>query len=328
MPCTAHRHRGVMLDLADIDIVRRTDRWEPLDNRRLRRALDAGVWTRIAPGVFTRSEQWLALTPMHRHRRRVYEVARRLAPGAIISHAAAAAVHGIDMLTPWPERVDLTRGAAAGGRSTGVIRRHTRALDAIATEPFGRHLITTTAQTALDLARSLPFLPAVASLDQAIWSGRAGGALTDLESIVRRREADPGHRGDVRALRALAFAEPLAANVRESQSRVELARLGFPQPRLQERRRLPSGRVVYVDFYFPDDDHWGEFDGEGKYRDAALRRPGQDAVGAVIDEKNRENEIRREVRGFSRWVVADLEQPRRLYDILTADGLRSRLPRP
>ncbi len=48
----------------------------------------------------------------------------------------------------------------------------------------------------------------------------------------------------------------------------------------------------------------------------------------MIDEKNRENEIRREVRGFSRWDCADLEHPRRLYDILTGDGLRSALPRP
>ena len=55
---------------------------------------------------------------------------------------------------------------------------------------------------------------------------------------------------------------------------------------------------------------------------------GVPAAAIVIDEKNRENEIRREVRGFSRLEATDADHPRRVYDILTRDGLRSRLPRP
>ncbi|QKJ21221.1 hypothetical protein HQM25_11770 [Microbacterium hominis] len=194
------------------------------------------------------------------------------------------------------------------------------------TSSFGVHRVTTPAQTALDLARILPFARAVSILDQALWTARPGGPLATRDEILALWDGAP-HRGNPRALRAIEFANPLAANPRESQSRVVLAQLGFPWPRLQERRVLRSGRVVFGDFYFPEHDHWGEFDGEGKYRSPEFGST-RDAAQIVIDEKNRENEIRREVRGFSRWEPADADHPRRLYDILVADGLPSALPRP
>ena len=99
------------------------------------------------------------------------------------------------------------------------------------------------------------------------------------------------------------------------------------EARLQERRVLRSGRLVFGDFYFPNHDHWAELDGRGKYRSPDFGAD-RDPAEIVIDEKNRENEIRREVRGFSRWEPFDADHPRRLYDILTTDGLPSSLPRP
>ncbi|UUT35687.1 hypothetical protein [Microbacterium elymi] len=84
---------------------------------------------------------------------------------------------------------------------------------------------------------------------------------------------------------------------------------------------------MFGDFYFPDADHWGEVDGRGKYLSPEFgvdRNP----AAIVIDEKNRENEIRREVRGFSRWEAKDADDPRRLWDILTGDGLPCAKPRP
>lgn len=246
---------------------------------------------------------------------------------AVLSHFAAASIHGIDVLGPWPQLVDVTVPRSSGGRSSGDVRRRTREHGEPETQPWGRHRVTTPAQTALDLARALPFVDGVAVVDQAIRQERPGGALTTRAEIERLWELDNRHRGNPRALRAISFANPLAANVRESQSRVLLARLGFPTPRLQERRVLRSGRLVFGDFYFPTYDHWAELDGRGKYRSPDFGAD-RDPVAIVIDEKNRENEIRREVRGFSRWEPVDADNPRVLYDILTSDGLPSCLPRP
>lgn len=314
--------------LSDLDIVRRRDRVDPIDDRRLRRALDDGSWTRIRPGAFVRSGDWMALTPLLRHRALVREVARTLTVPSIVSGFAAAAEYGIDILGEWPSRIDLTAMATGGGRSGVGIRRHTRDLSTLETEPyFGGHEITTPAQTALDLARAEPFLRAVAIVDQAIWSERPGGPLTTRDEILARLDRDGGHRGDVRARRAILFSEPLAANVRESQSRVVVAQLGFPRPQLQHRRVLRSGRVAYADLWFPGWEHWCEIDGRWKYRDPAFL-DGRTPAQAVIDEKNRENEIRREVRAFSRWEATDADTPRAIWDILTGAGLPTAHPRP
>lgn len=309
-----------------LEILRASGLRDPIDHRRMRRAIQRGEWMRLAPGSYARVADWRAMLPHERHRVRVLEVARRLRPPAVLSHRAAAALWGMDLLGTWPSAVEVTVERASGGRSSGVVRRRALGLGGLATVPLWRHRVTTPAQTALDLARALPFMQGLCAVDQAVWMRRPGGALTTLGEIRSLLDhADP-RRGDARARAVLAFASPLADNVRESQARVLLARMGFPAPRLQERRVLPSGRVVFGDFYFPEHDHWAELDGQGKYRGA----PGDPRSPAdiVIDEKNRENEIRRLVRGFSRWEPADLDHPRRLYDILTADGLPSRLPRP
>lgn len=187
--------------------------------------------------------------------------------------------------------------------------------------------ITTPAQTALDLARTLPFAEGVAAVDQAVWPGRPGGPLSSVEEIERLLSGDAPRRGDAQARRVLEFAAPGAANVRESQMRVLVVTLGFPRPRVQEKRILASGRTAYGDLYFTEEDHWVEIDGRGKYLSPEFGAD-RDPAQIVIDEKNRENEIRREVRGFSRLEATDADRPRLVYDALTRDGLRSRLPRP
>ena len=312
--------------LPAVDVVRRRERIDPIDDRKLRAALADGSWTRITTGVFMTTVQWKALSRLDQHRVRTREVMRRRPAATVVSHFAAAALNDIDVLGNWPVTIDVTCAPARGGRSSGAIRRHPRPLDGVEVCDIDGLTVTTPAQTALDLARLVPHVNAVAIIDQAIRAGRPDGRLTSVEEILRLMGSAP-HRGDARAIRALSFADAGAANVRESQSRVEIVRMGFPKPRTQERRVLPSGRVVFGDFYWPEHDHWGELDGNGKYLSPefdADRQPGE----IVIDEKNRENEIRRGVRGFSRWEPADIDDRRRLYDILTSDGLPSTLPRP
>lgn len=320
-------HRVTEFAALALDVVRRRDRDDPIDDRRLRKALATGSWIKVTTGAFVPAAQWNALTPIERHRARVLEVARRLRNPAVLCLFAAAAVWDIDVLGPWPSTLDVLCPPASGGRSGGAIRRHPGDAARTETIAFGGNRVTTPAQTAVDLARTQPFANGVAAVDQAIWSGRDGGALTSITEITTLLDRNPDHPRYARALRAISFADPLAANVRETDSRVKIMRLGFPKPRLQERRVLRTGRLVFGDFYFEKYDHWGELDGLGKYRDPRYL-DGRTPAEAVIEEKRRENEIRREVSGFSRWEPADATHPRRLYDILTGDGLPSSLPRP
>jgi hypothetical protein len=310
-----------------IEVLRRADQLDTVDDRRLRKNVRSGEWVRVTAGAYARAAPWNALRPIDRHRVRVLEVCRRLSPGAVVSHLAAAAVHGIDVLGAWPRLVDVRTERASGGRSGGAVRRHALGLDGVECADFGVHRITTPAQTALDLARTLPFLRASTAVDQALWDDRAGGPLATKTALLDLLDSGDPRRGDVRARRVIEAAESGAANVRETQARVVLAQLGFPPSRPQERRILASGRLVFGDRYFPDHDHWLEIDGRGKYLSPEFGDD-RDPADIVIDEKNRENEIRREVRGFSRLEATDLDHGRRVYDVLTADGLPSSRPRP
>ena len=81
------------------------------------------------------------------------------------------------------------------------------------------------------------------------------------------------------------------------------------------------------DFFWREHRHIGEFDGVGKYLDPHLLR-GRTPAQALLEEKDREDELRRMVNGFTRWRTPDLAAPRLLYDRLVAVGLPSVKPRP
>src|SRR5690606_8247017 len=145
----------------------------------------------------------------------------------VVSHLAAAARWGIDILGPWPQRIDTRVERATGGRASGLLRRYAWGLDGVDVEECDGHLVTTPAQTAVDLAAILSHTSAVIVMDQVLWARRHGGALAtreDLEKVIR--ESAPT-RGIRKIERAFDFATSLSDSVRESQSRVIIAELGF-----------------------------------------------------------------------------------------------------
>lgn len=305
---------------------RRENDGEPVNDRRLRARIDSGDIVRIAPGVFVPHHSWVALSPLARHAQLVWEAAARMSATQIVSHFAAAAIHGIDILGRWPSVIDVSIAAASGGRSSGGTRRHARDLAAVMTQPWGRHFITTPLQTAVDLIASVRFVEAVPIADQALWARRSGGPLVDSSKLLEAAHSRTG-RGAARAVRAAEFATALSDSIRESQSRALIWALGFPAPELQSRFVLSNGREAFADFFWRAHRHIGEFDGAGKYRDPALLK-GRTPEQILIAEKDREDDLRRQVDAFSRWRTPALNSPRRLYDILHGAGLPSSHARP
>jgi hypothetical protein len=291
----------------------------------LRRGLARGEIVRVTAGVYAPSVEWARLDSIARHRVRVRAVAERTSQERVYSHFAAAALLGIRILGQWPTTVDVTISRANGGRSSGDIRRHCVALPAEDVMMHDGHLVTTPARTVVDLARQLPFADAVVAMDSALHRRRRPAPLLAHEQLLEAVASVQGQRGWRRAAAAADFATPLADSPAESESRVLIQQLGFPRPVLQQRFQL-DGRTAEVDFYWEDFEHVGECDGRAKYEDPrflAGRTPAQ----VLIEEKARENEIRRQVRMFSRWEPRELRQPRRLWERLTRDGLPSTGPR-
>jgi hypothetical protein len=224
---------------------------------------------------------------MAQHAQRVWESSARATPGTVFAYFAAAALHGIDILGPWPTHVDVSVLRSSGGRSTGLQRRRTRVSADVEVMEWGHHFVTTPVQTVIDLAASLSFVHGVVVADQALWARRAGGPLVAPALLTECASSYPG-RGALRARRVAGFASGESDSVRESQSRVILEQLGFPMPELQHEFALPSGRRARSDFFWREFDHVGEFDGVGKYLDPALLN-GRTPAQALIEEKDRED---------------------------------------
>ena len=126
----------------------------------------------------------------------------------------------------------------------------------------------------------------------------------------------------------LRLADPRAQSAGESVSRVVFFRHSFPMPELQHHVVDQDGRELAIcDFYWPEFRHVGEFDGRIKY--GRLLAEDQSVEDVVFAEKLREDAVRGQVLGMSRWIwknvmpqgeVAflrrlqrELDQSRRLY---------------
>jgi hypothetical protein len=132
-------------------------------------------------------------------------------------------------------------------------------------------------------------------------------------------------RGFARALRIIQFAETASGSTSETTSRVTTAILGFPAPELQREYEVNGSRVA-VDFYFREVDGIGECDGLDKYTNPALRG-GRSAEQVVVDEKRREDALRRQVSAFARWDSREAMTPGLLRVKLLELGLRQSRPR-
>ena len=322
-------HRAGMTAQAQhpITVLRRRERDDvPLNDRQLRKNVQRGAFRRVVAGSYVRESDWRELRPMQQHLVRVLEVADRARGPIVFTHSAAAAVHGIDRIGAWPTRIDVRIAQSSGGRSSGAVRRRALGFEGVELVEWRGHLVTSPAQTAVDLASDGTFTAGVIALDQALWARRRGGPLARHDDALRALETNR-RRGLARVPAVIDFSTSLADSVRESEGRVLLDRLGFPRPVLQKEFTLPNGRVAKSDFYFPEHDHVGEFDGTGKYFDPDILA-GRTPEQALLEEKDRGDALRRLVSGVSRWRTPDHRDPLRLYSILIADGLPSRLPPP
>ncbi len=98
--------------------------------------------------------------------------------------------------------------------------------------------------------------------------------------------------------------------------------IGCPPPILQQTFRDGNGAfVATTDFWWPDHNLTGEFDGRGKYlRDRYTR--GKTAAQVVVEEKIREDKLRALGPGMTRWVWEEALSARDLRLKLTRAGLR------
>lgn len=295
------------------------------DRSRLYRELAAGTYRRIARGVLVPESLWAELDADARHRLFVVAIAERMPGDEVVAHVSAAALWRLPAIQAWPDRVQTLGPAIGGGRSATERLRRTGAPDDQAVVIDGVP-VTSLARTVVDISRTESLDTALVVADAALRRRddpvaglpREAPTRADLERELARV---PRFHGERRAERVIALADGRAQLPGETLSRLTMMRLGVPLPVLQHRIVGASGRCYDLDFYWPDQNIGGEFDGKVKYLDPRYRA-GRTAEQVVYDEKVREDELRLELDGFGRWDWRIARSPGLLEERLRRIGLR------
>jgi len=268
----------------------------------LRRESNQGRLMRVRFGVYVSRAIWSTLDPNERYLSRIRAYAAMSPEPPVFSHHSAAAIWGLPRPSAWPTDVHVTVPQASGGRSRPGVVRHALEQQPPSVERHGLRVVTV-ADTAVTMARVLPFPEAVAMMDKAIHIPRHGMVLATREELELSLEALAGPlrvKGRGAALRAVEFASTQSGSGGESVSRANIFLLGFMLPELQVRFDDALGFIAFVDFFWRLINKVGEFDGHGKYLKPEYTH-GQTPAQVVMAEKEREDRVRALGPTFARW---------------------------
>lgn len=265
------------------------------------RSARAGRFIRIAEGVYFPSQVWGQLTSDQKFLVRIHAAARASRPGIVFSHLSAAALWQLPIVGKWPARPEVVVGTETSGptRRAFTARQYPIPQE---TELIDQLTVTSLARTVVDVARARPLGVSVAMIDHAL-RRKAGqglaGASTSLAELGRELEEWDFPRGRRRCREGIELADGLSGSPGESVSRTGMHLLGLPMPVLQHNFRDAFGQM-FVDFWWPQFNLIGEFDGYGKYLREELR-PGRSVADVVMAEKRREDRLRALGPRVTRW---------------------------
>lgn len=312
----------------------------------LHRAFKAGQLVRIRRGFYVRTDDWISARPAQRFAWSTAAIARSVS-GAVLCGQTAAMASGlptlgaprsVELATSLPGRSGIRKspflvlGTDKAAREAREVRSYPlqyRLKPVREPVRHGEFLCLGLVDATLDIMSTSSLSQALVVADGAARKLHKDGlmpadaSLWSLQDIRDGIRALPHASAAARAERAASLASPLPESVGESYSRAVFEFLGFEQPVLQRVFADREGFIGRSDFWWPKPGVVGEFDGKGKYVQAALRG-GITAEEAVYREKIREDRIRALGHGFVRWRWADLQNPDLLRAKLLAAGLRTR----
>ncbi|WP_182347289.1 type IV toxin-antitoxin system AbiEi family antitoxin domain-containing protein [Tomitella gaofuii] len=282
-----------------------------VDDHGLHRMRQAGDLVTVRPGVYAAPSA--CRTRRSRHRAAIVAALAKLHSPAVISHISAAALHGLPLLDADLSRVHMTRTGSGGGTTSPRRRLHVTPLTPEDITEVDGIPVTTIARTITDLALESGFDKAVAIGDNAL--NNALVATADLHAAMGRT----GRRiGAHKARSAIRFMDCRSESPGESLSRVALDRLGIRGPELQRVIRSHGQHLARVDFYLDDEGIVGEFDGVSKYSGSEETPAPESPAAVLVQEKKREDRLRRCGLVVARWGWKDLHTPGELERIITA----------
>ena len=271
----------------------------------IKAAVRAGLLTRLRHGTYAPAEPTAAMTPERRNFLVACSVADKLGDEVVISNVSAAAGHGCETYGQNLNTAHLTRLDGKHGRhEAGVIFHvsHTdRRLDVV--EVDGRPTVTPL-RAVLEAACDTSVESGMVVSSSAIRRG-----LFTQEQLLEAVPITARWRGARRASLASRMADGRLETVGEVRSLHMMWQHGVPLPELQLEIVVDSRVVARVDYGWLGDHHTGEFDGLVKY--GRLNPFATDVGKVLVGEKRREDIVREQHLGMSRWTWSDLAPQRR-----------------
>ncbi|WP_164702593.1 type IV toxin-antitoxin system AbiEi family antitoxin domain-containing protein [Modestobacter sp. KNN46-3] len=267
----------------------------------VRTLLRTRAWSRRRRGVYCAGDvaARAAGDPRLAHLLDVAAVLVALPRRPAVSHASAAAVHGL--LVPRRGLTEVRLTDPYNWRVGRGYRVSQGGLPARAVAGWGPFSVTAVARTLVDCAREWELVDAVVALDDALHRG-----LTD-PLLLRESVAGARHwEGSARAARAVRLADGRAESPLESAGRVQIVTSGLPVPELQVELWDDEGFIGRVDGWYDDAAVALEFDGAVKYLDP---RGGRSPGEVLWQEKRREDRMRAAGARPVRIAKADLGAP-------------------
>lgn len=270
-------------------------------DRSIARAVRDRTLMRIRVGTYAFRAHVETLDPLGRHVLLARATIDKLPTGSVaLSHASAAAVHGIELFDIDLSVVHLTRLDGGSGRIESGIQHHTGSPAPEEIVELDGRLVVRPARAAWETACSTSARGALVVLDSTL---RRGSMSSDeLADTVGRYAA---WRGSRRARLMARLADPGAESVGETLLRFLCWQETLPPPETQLEVVDGTGRLLgRGDLGWRLQRHLAEFDGMRKYwRD---RRAGEDASDVVVREKTREDAMRAQGWGMTRTIWSDV----------------------
>jgi hypothetical protein len=224
---------------------------------------------RLRRGAYVSSRLFDPLDDVARHVVMIRAVLLSLEERVVVSHASAAALHGLALWGIDLRRVHVTRLDQGVGRGEAGVEHHVGFIDDADVHVVDGIRAVAPDRAAVETALTADFASGVAVVDSVMHAGSATPEA--LRALLDKMRAWPG---SVAAARAVSFADGRSESVGESRARVLFAQLGLPEPVLQPEIRDPFGRFVgRVDFLFAAERTIVEFDGRVKLPSASLTFP-------------------------------------------------------
>lgn len=256
-----------------------------------------GPWVVVRRGVYAERTLWESTAPARQAVLRDLAAHLAMTEDHVLSHDSAARLLGIPMLRPRQPLTHVTRLGVGGSRTEHGVKHHLTRIDLGGPNDVGGLPVTTSARTALDLAREHGREMGVVALDAV---RHDGVPLRELERELKVMWSWPG----VRTVRqALELSDPRAETPIESLVRLLLVDLGFDDIDVAWPV-VAGGRTYWADLRVGC--HLFEADGLRKLLPASEGGLARSTRSALRDLRAREAAICSEGLGMSRVLWDDL----------------------